>query len=78
MRIWQQGIHAGEQAYTVWTLETASGSEISATYIPRDFDGTIAFYNVPKGDYILTWKSLTNNDTEGWYKVYSNGGTIFR
>ncbi|MEK3992718.1 MULTISPECIES: hypothetical protein [Robertmurraya] len=77
-KIFQQGIHSGQQANTVWTLRTASGREISATYLPFDYNGTITFYSVAPGDYTLTWKSLTNNDTEGTYRVYSNGGSIFK
>lgn len=77
VRVVQKGVHGGEQADTIWTLRNFNtGKLISTTYLPYDYNSTFTLYGVPKGDYTLTWISDTNNDTQGWYQVTSNGGSI--
>lgn len=47
-------------------------------YVTSDFSSNITFYDIPRGDYTLTWVAETNNDTNGWYYVISPGASIFR
>ncbi|CAK6481394.1 hypothetical protein ACPOM7_17380 [Peribacillus castrilensis] len=78
IRLFQQGIHSGQKAYTKWTLENANtGKVVRTQYVNGDFNSTLSMTSIPAGDYTLTWRSETNNDTEGWYYVVSNGGSIW-
>nr|WP_194269159.1 hypothetical protein [Anaerobacillus isosaccharinicus]QOY35106.1 hypothetical protein AWH56_020760 [Anaerobacillus isosaccharinicus] len=78
VRINQYGIHSGEQANIEWRLlHTKTGADKRQS-IPRDYNGTLTFTDVPSGDYQLIWESKTNNDTEGWYQVTIAAGKVYK
>ncbi|MEH6892701.1 hypothetical protein V7024_24195 [Bacillus sp. JJ864] len=78
VRIWQQGIHSGQQASTKWVLSSWETGKEYTRYAKYDFDGAITFENIPYGSYSLTWHSLTSAKTEGWYYVVMPGGYVTR
>lgn len=79
VRVWQQGIHQGQQASTKWVLSsTDTGGRTYMYYLTRDYDGAFTFDNVPYGTYSLTWTSLTDAETEGWFYVVMPGGSVFQ
>ncbi|MEK4535873.1 hypothetical protein NST21_11100 [Peribacillus sp. FSL K6-1552] len=79
VRIKQWGVHSGEKASTRWDLRKLDGGAlVKRKYVTSDFNSNITFYDIPRGDYTLTWVAETNNDTNGWYYVISPGADIFR
>lgn len=64
---------------TRWDLRKLDGGAlVKRKYVTSDFNSNITFYDIPRGDYTLTWVAETNNDTNGWYYVISPGASIFR
>lgn len=77
----QSGIHSGEKAHTWWEIYHPSTYDIEQS---RDLYGdtyvTMIFRGLkhPGGIYDVSWESKTNNDTQGWYQIYtSSSGAAF-
>lgn len=78
VRVWQQGVHSGQQAETQWVLTSWETGKRYTQYLKYDYDGAFTFKNVPYGSYSLTWTSLTGAKTEGWFYVAMPGGSVYK
>ncbi|EST55764.1 hypothetical protein T458_05400 [Brevibacillus panacihumi W25] len=70
LHLFQQGIHRGEQASTIWKLYDTYGDIVWSKTIGEV--NTMTIFNLgyrEQGRYKLTWQSRTNNDTEGGFYV---------
>lgn len=66
LHLFQQGIHSGQSAGTIWKLYDTHGDIVWSKTIGEV--NTMTIYNLgyhEAGSYSLIWQSRTNNDTEG-------------
>ena len=54
VKVWQQGVHSGQQVETQWVLTSWETGKRYTQYLKYDYDGASTFKNVSYGSYSLT------------------------